>query len=109
MFLTLAIIDTIIREELAIIENRILEKNLAAKKKAEKRAKNIAVSAPCNMKEMLLMMMILMVMMMVMILMVMMMMVILMVMMMKKTVGKSFSFEESGEADGGDGLHSQPI
>ena len=33
------------REELAIIENRILEKNLAAKKKAEKRAKNIAVSA----------------------------------------------------------------
>ena len=32
------------REELAIIENRILEKNLAAKKKAEKRAKNIAVS-----------------------------------------------------------------
>lgn len=30
------------REELAIIENRILEKNLAAKKKAEKRAKNIA-------------------------------------------------------------------
>ena len=50
MFLTLAIIDTIIREELAIIENRILEKNLAAKKKAEKRAKNIAVSAPCNMK-----------------------------------------------------------
>ena len=100
MFLTLAIIDTIIREELAIIENRILEKNLAAKKKAEKRAKNIAVSAPCNMKEMLLMMMILMVIMMVM---------ILMVMMMKKTVGKSFSFEESGEADGGDGLHSQPI
>ena len=93
MFLTLAIIDTIIREELAIIENRILEKNLAAKKKAEKRAKNIAVSAPCNMKpiEMLMMMM------------------ILMVMMMKKTVGKSFSFEESGEADGGDGLHSQPI
>ena len=83
MFLTLAIIDTIIREELAIIENRILEKNLAAKKKAEKRAKNIAVSAPCNMKpiEMLLMMMILMVMMM---------MVILMVMMMKKTVGKKF-------------------
>ena len=37
------------------------------------------------------------------------MMMILMVMMMKKTVGKSFSFEESGEADGGDGLHSQPI
>ena len=107
MFLTLAFIDTIIREELAIIENRILEKNLAAKKKAEKRAKNIAVSAPCNMMaiEMLLMMMILMVM----ILMVMMMMMILMVMMMKKTVGKSFSFEESGEADGGDGLHSQPI
>ena len=32
------------REELAIIENRILEKSLAAKKKAEKRAKNIAVS-----------------------------------------------------------------
>ena len=92
MFLTLAIIDTIIREELAIIENRILEKNLAAKKKAEKRAKNIAVSAPCNMKAMFLMMM-----------------MILMVMMMKKTVGKSFSFEESGEADGGDGLHSQPI
>ena len=91
MFLTLAIIDTIIREELAIIENRILEKNLAAKKKAEKRAKNIAVSASCNMKEMLLMMM------------------ILMMMMMKKTVGKSFSFDESGEADGGDGLHSQPI
>jgi len=30
------------REELAIIENRILEKSLAAKKKAEKRAKNIA-------------------------------------------------------------------
>ena len=29
---------------MAIIENRILEKNLAAKKKAEKRAKNIAVS-----------------------------------------------------------------
>ena len=79
MFLTLAIIDTIIREELAIIENRILEKNLAAKKKAEKRAKNIAVSAPCNMKAMLLMMMILM-----------MMMMILMVMMMKKTVGKKF-------------------
>ena len=98
MFLTLAIIDTIIREELAIIENRILEKNLAAKKKAEKRAKNIAVSAPCNMNAMLLMMVILM-----------MMMMILMVMMMKKTVGKSFSFEESGEADGGDGLHSQPI
>ena len=98
MFLTLAIIDTIIREELAIIENRILEKNLAAKKKAEKRAKNIAVSAPSNMKAMFLMMVILM-----------MMMMILMVMMMKKTVGKSFSFEESGEADGGDGLHSQPI
>ena len=32
------------REELAIIENRILEKELLAKKKAEKRAKNIAVS-----------------------------------------------------------------
>ena len=32
------------REERAIIENRILEKALAAKKKAEKRAKNIAVS-----------------------------------------------------------------
>ena len=32
------------REELAIIENRILEKALAAKKKAEKRAKNFAVS-----------------------------------------------------------------
>ena len=31
------------REELAIIENRILEKQLLAKKKAEKRAKNIAV------------------------------------------------------------------
>ena len=72
MFLTLAIIDTIIREELAIIENRILEKNLAAKKKAEKRAKNIAVSAPCNMKAMFLMM------------------VILMMMVMKKTVGKKF-------------------
>ena len=37
--------DDYLREELAIIENRILEKNLAAKKKAEKRAKNIAVSA----------------------------------------------------------------
>ena len=33
----------------------------------------------------------------------------LVVEMMKKTVWKSFSFEESGEADGGDGLHSQPI
>ena len=32
------------REELAIIENRILEKELLAKKKAEKRAKNIAVN-----------------------------------------------------------------
>ena len=32
------------REELAVIENRILEKELVAKKKAEKRAKNIAVS-----------------------------------------------------------------
>ena len=31
------------REELAVIENRILEKELVAKKKAEKRAKNIAV------------------------------------------------------------------
>ncbi|QQP35116.1 Sodium channel protein, partial [Caligus rogercresseyi] len=30
------------REELAIIENRILEKKLTAKKKAERRAKNIA-------------------------------------------------------------------
>ena len=50
MFLTLAFIDTIIREELAIIENRILEKNLAAKKKAEKRAKNIAVSSICRHK-----------------------------------------------------------
>ena len=33
------------REELAIIENRILEKQLAAKRRAEKRAKNIAVSS----------------------------------------------------------------
>ena len=32
------------REELAVIENRILEKELVAKKKAEKRAKNIAVN-----------------------------------------------------------------
>ena len=31
------------REELAVIENRITEKNLAAKKKAERRARNIAV------------------------------------------------------------------
>ena len=34
---------TLSREELATIENRIMEKELAAKKKAEKRAKNIAV------------------------------------------------------------------
>ena len=33
------------REELAVIENRISEKKLAAKKKAERRARNIAVSA----------------------------------------------------------------
>ena len=32
------------REELAVIENRISEKKLAAKKKAERRARNIAVS-----------------------------------------------------------------
>ena len=31
------------REELAVIENRITEKKLAAKKKAERRARNIAV------------------------------------------------------------------
>ena len=31
------------REELAIIENRITEKKLAAKKKEERRARNIAV------------------------------------------------------------------
>ena len=31
------------REELATIENRILEKKLAAQKRAERRAKNIAV------------------------------------------------------------------
>ena len=44
------VIRQILREELAIIENRILEKNLAAKKKAEKRAKNIAVSSICRHK-----------------------------------------------------------
>ena len=44
------VIKQILREELAIIENRILEKNLAAKKKAEKRAKNIAVSSICSHK-----------------------------------------------------------
>jgi hypothetical protein len=32
------------REELATIENRILEKDMAAKKRAERLAKNIAVS-----------------------------------------------------------------
>ena len=32
------------REELAEIENRIFEKNLIAKKRAEKMAKNVAVS-----------------------------------------------------------------
>jgi hypothetical protein len=32
------------REELAVIENRISEKKLAAKKKADKLARNIAVS-----------------------------------------------------------------
>ena len=32
------------REELAIIENRILEKDMAAKRRAEKLAKNIAVT-----------------------------------------------------------------
>lgn len=32
------------REELAVIENRITEKKLAAKKKAERRARNIAVT-----------------------------------------------------------------
>ena len=31
------------REELAIIENRILEREMAAKRRAEKLAKNIAV------------------------------------------------------------------
>ena len=33
------------REELAIIENRILEKEMAAKRRAERLAKNIAVSS----------------------------------------------------------------
>lgn len=32
------------REELAIIENRITEKRVSAKKRAERRARNIAVS-----------------------------------------------------------------
>ena len=32
------------REELAIIENRILERDMAAKRRAEKLAKNIAVT-----------------------------------------------------------------
>ena len=32
------------REELAIIENRILEREMAAKRRAEKLAKNIAVN-----------------------------------------------------------------
>jgi len=32
------------REELEVIENKIFDKKLAAKKKAEKRAKNVAVS-----------------------------------------------------------------
>ncbi len=32
------------REELAIIENRILQKKIAAKKRAERQARNIAVS-----------------------------------------------------------------
>ena len=46
-FLSLFSLTTIFylfREELAVIENRILEKQLNAKRKAEKRAKNIAVS-----------------------------------------------------------------
>ena len=41
---------TAIREELALIENRILEKEMAAKRRAERLAKNIAVSStlsPC--------------------------------------------------------------
>jgi len=36
------------REELAVIENRIREKKLAAKKRAERRARNIAVSICCG-------------------------------------------------------------
>jgi hypothetical protein len=32
------------REELAVVENRIFENKLAAKKKADRNAKNIAVS-----------------------------------------------------------------
>ena len=38
------------REELATIENRILEKKLAAQKRAERRAKNIAVGIKIDWK-----------------------------------------------------------
>ncbi len=39
------------REELAIIENRIMDKKLAAKKRAERRARNIAVSVTISLTE----------------------------------------------------------
>jgi hypothetical protein len=38
------------REELEVIENKIFDKKLAAKKKAEKRAKNVAVSVDKSFK-----------------------------------------------------------